>query len=1003
MYFSIKTKKQHPQARLISEALWAEIFKSDSIPDLIIPWMSMPYEELKKELTPMSAKKKEKAWIAIACSHPEMENQELIEIGEKLGLNASEMLNLAVMLGDSPKHLVLLESLFRQETYSNWFFKHSSLRMQRAIQCRHLNTLKYLIGTVNSFENFFRGIIESFTNVHLSLKDYLMGIIQSMIPSSRLYYVIAEGDFAVFRSAAKYGNIDFLKYQVKQVSGKLQDMIAAENFGAFRDAAKNGHLGVLTYLEEKAPDMLPDMITAGNFYAFEWAASNGHLHVLKYLEEKASDKLQDMIEADHFYAFQWAVMHDHLNVVKYLVEKTPERVHDMIAVDDFNAFEWAVSYGHHSMVHYLLNNPTVFAHAETSQNGFFDRYIELFVVQKMTALRTQQQQAKTDNMDIIFDVIDPNEAKLLFYIARNLIRRNDQRLSDDLCFLLDIPAVKALAHTELTPDQSNELLRLALFVDNQQATTILLNIPEIRFLAEQDGLDLPVLAADRKFPIVPLTQDDEPQNPIDFYDELIRSIPAEEREDILAELDSRSIINRAELLCKELSTNKRVGSNLEESRTLFLAALRNLKEKKISVNQLATLHILDSAIRTLYVNPMVYFIHKYVDDDQELSRTYNLFALASIKGLPTSVKRYNYDTLVLPQAGFPVSDLPERMQKPLMRRFFNFNDSEWDEFCKEMVKAPSSEQFFHVLVAPEEGCWSSIVSRIQKVLKCMRVLDWVMATKEGFEIENIMPVPSFSMLQAAINAKAHTLGRTPVQLLPTYGYVEAAHYAELKSFGKIAMAMYLPESRFYERYRNDTGRFRTSIDGHPSETAFAGAIHDVYHALRELAMTESVAKARIRLAFIAKQHPKNKINPERSGVDDILIDGELIYSYPPERETIFDLEYRPTRAQVFGDLFYETSLKFALHDDLKHAFIEDMVIHQEEWQKLYHLGRSDLRENDQKIFDEIKAQQLKSAENNRTITDNVMVQVMNKIGFLGTNIQKIADLESLPNNLSMPH
>ncbi|VEB35205.1 ankyrin repeat protein [Legionella sainthelensi] len=394
MYFSIKTKNQHPQARLISEALWAEIFKSDSIPDLIIPWMSMPYEELKKELTPMSAKKKEKAWIAIACSHPEMENQELIEIGEKLGLNASEMLNLAVMLGDSPKHLVLLESLFRQETYSNWFFKHSSLRMQRAIQCRHLNTLKYLIGTVNSFENFFRGIIESFTNVHLSLKDYLMGIIQSMIPSSRLYYVIAEGDFAVFRSAAKYGNIDFLKYQVKQVSGKLQDMIAAENFGAFRDAAKNGHLGVLTYLEEKAPDMLPDMITAGNFYAFEWAASNGHLHVLKYLEEKASAKLQDMIEADHFYAFQWAVMHDHLNVVKYLVEKTPERVHDMIAVDDFNAFEWAVSYGHHSMVHYLLNNPTVFAHAETSQNGFFDRYIELFVVQKMTALRTQQQQAK---------------------------------------------------------------------------------------------------------------------------------------------------------------------------------------------------------------------------------------------------------------------------------------------------------------------------------------------------------------------------------------------------------------------------------------------------------------------------------------------------------------------------------------------------------------------------------------------------------------------------------
>ncbi|KTD60406.1 ankyrin repeat protein [Legionella sainthelensi] len=354
----------------------------------------MPYEDLKNELTPMSAKKKDKAWIAIACSHPEMENQKLIEIGEKLGLNASEMLNFVVMLGDSPKHLALLEHLFRQEDYSDWFFKHSSLRIQRAIQCGHLNTLMYLAGTFNSYKNIFRGLIDSFANVRLGLKDYLMGIIQSMMPSSRVYRVIAEYDFAVFRYAARYGNLDFLKYQVKQLSGKLQDVITAEEFGAFLDAAKNGHLDVLLYLEEKAPD----------------------------------------------------------------------RLQDMIAVDNFNAFKWAASYREHSMIHYLLNNPKTFAYDETSHHRVFECYIEPFVVQKMTALRIQQQQAKINNIDIIFDVIDPNEAKLLFYIARNLIRRNDQGLSDDLCFLLDIPAVKALAHDEVTPDQSNELLCLALFV-----------------------------------------------------------------------------------------------------------------------------------------------------------------------------------------------------------------------------------------------------------------------------------------------------------------------------------------------------------------------------------------------------------------------------------------------------------------------------------------------------------------------------------------------------------
>lgn len=477
------------------------------------------------------------------------------------------------------------------------------------------------------------------------------------------------------------------------------------------------------------------------------------------------------------------------------------------------------------------------------------------------------------------------------------------------------------------------------------------------------------------------------------YHELIRSIPAEEKEYIIAELDSSIVIERAKLLCEELSANKMVGLNLGESRTLFLAALRNLREKKISVNQLATIHILDSAIRTLYTNPMVYFIYKYVNNDSELTRTFNLFAVANLKGMPTSVKRYTYNTLVLPKDGLSVSDMPWRMQKPLMQRFFNFNDSEWGEFCKEMAEAPSSEQFFHILVAPEGGCWSSLVSLIQKVLKCMRVLDWLVETKNGLVTENIMLVPSFSMFQAAINAKAHTLSREPVELIPTYGYIDAERYADLKSFGKIAMAMYLPEKNSLNRYQNDYGRFRTSIDGHPVETAFAGAIHDVYHAMREMAMSEDVAKARMRLALIAKQHPKNRLGSGSRSVYDILVDGELIHSYPPEIDTMFDPEYRPTQAESFGDLFYDTSLKSALHEDLKRAFIEDMVVNKEDWQRQYHLGKSDLRPKDQKIFDEIESQQLKKSENKRDVVASLGdVQAMNKIGFLGSSSRKSSDL-----------
>ncbi|STX52337.1 Uncharacterised protein [Legionella busanensis] len=279
----------------------------------------------------------------------------------------------------------------------------------------------------------------------------------------------------------------------------------------------------------------------------------------------------------------------------------------------------------------------------------------------------------------------------------------------------------------------------------------------------------------------------------------------------------------------------------------------------------------------------------------------------------------------------------------------------------------------------------------------MRVLDWLVESKDnGLIEEKIMLVPSFSMFQAAINAKAKNLGREPVELIPTYGYIEEEHYTNLKAFGKIAMSLYLPEESIYKRYNNSQGKFRTDIDGHPQETAFAGAIHDVYHGMREMAMSENVAKARMRLAFIAKNHPKNKMNSQSRPVSEILVDGELIYSYSPETDTIFDPEYRPARAESFGDLFYNTALKFSLHEDLKHAFIEDMVLNKEAWQEQFRLTKSDLRKEDQVIFDEIELEQLRKLEKDKESRFG-FIKAINKFGFLGKNSQNNSDLDPSPN------
>lgn len=441
----------------------------------------------------------------------------------------------------------------------------------------------------------------------------------------------------------------------------------------------------------------------------------------------------------------------------------------------------------------------------------------------------------------------------------------------------------------------------------------------------------------------------------EFYDELIRSISPDEKPGVEEELAKDVLLaKRAEVLCQELAENKRFNFPLNESRNVFLAALLCLSQNKISAAQLASLHILDSAIRTLYINPMVYFTNRFVDANGAIQKDTQVLELGSIKK-PSTVRKLWYNAISVPKLDMQVMDLPKHMQQPLLRRFFNFNDFEWAGFCFEMKAAPLSEQYCAILDAPLTGCWSGLIFEIQEILQCMRVLDVVVETKDNlFVPQSVMLAPSFSMFQAAINAKAKTLGRKPVTLIPTYGYIDAEHYAALKAQGKIAFAMYLPERDESLRYKFDVGNFRTTIDGHPKETAFAGAIHDVYHAMRELIMSENVAKARWRLAAIAKAHSNNIKRPGLRGIDDLLVDGELIYSYSPERDTIFDHRRRPGQALPFGSIFYANMVAANLHENLKRAFIEDMVKNKQLWATEFNIGRLDLLPNDLAVYDEIE-------------------------------------------------
>ena len=295
----------------------------------------------------------------------------------------------------------------------------------------------------------------------------------------KLQDMIATYSYEAFSGAVCQGHLPILEWLAEKAPDELQDMIAAYSYRAFREAASHGQLPILEWLAEKTPDKLQDMIAAGDYMVFCEAASQGQLHILKWLAEKAPDKLQDMIASNDCEAFSEAASKGHLPILEWLAEKAPDKLQDMIASNGYRVFQHAI------IVHWFLDFSKVFTYAEAHTRQY-QSHVHPYVTRLTTELRAEKNRFEADNPYGVFDIQDSQKAQLLFYVIRNLIRRNDVTLRDDIQLLIEIPAVKALLHTEVTIGQSNELLRLALSIRNQAAAALLLNIPAVRELAERN-------------------------------------------------------------------------------------------------------------------------------------------------------------------------------------------------------------------------------------------------------------------------------------------------------------------------------------------------------------------------------------------------------------------------------------------------------------------------------------------------------------------------------------
>jgi hypothetical protein len=424
----------------------------------------------------------------------------------------------------------------------------------------HLDTLKWLKKQVSSDELMkmikaynYEAFRRASANGHLDTLKWF----KKQVPSDELMKMIKAGDYLAFRRASDNGHLDTLKWLKKQVSSdELMKMIKADNYEAFRRASDNGHLDTLKWLKKQvSSDELMKMIKANNYEAFMMASANGHLDTLEWFKEQvSSDELMKMIRADNYLAFRLMSDTPHPATLSWFKEQAPHELMEMIKADNYKAFHlgygrgdlvmlnwlkaqlprnelmelvghlgfsvlyWAEHYCVSATCEWILStSPDCLAYAEMHEREY-GSYTNSFIQNRLADLKTQADALQNPNA--VFDITDPNEARICFYMIRNLIRRDDRALDDDIRFLLNIPSVKALAHREVTQNKPNELVLLALTTGNREAAEILLAIPAVRELAEANnfyqeettrGLDLRQLANDRESSMSALTTGEKKQ------------------------------------------------------------------------------------------------------------------------------------------------------------------------------------------------------------------------------------------------------------------------------------------------------------------------------------------------------------------------------------------------------------------------------------------------------------------------------------------------------------
>lgn len=237
---------------------------------------------------------------------------------------------------------------------------------------------------------------------------------------------------------------------------------------ALQGAVKEGHLKVVERLLQVLA--IRNKSSAHNNQALCEAALGGYADVVKRLMQEVT--VQENIASRPSDFLLMAVNGGNIDVVNIMLE-------DGRISASFRPLPCLIGALRGADVA-IIQRLLMFPHALLFADHYAEQYAAYtyaFIDQRLHNLKTRQHER--------FDLQDPTEATLCFYMLRNLIRRNSPALHADIKFLLSIPRVRALAHETVTPGKPNELFCLALNVYNLEAEEQLSLIPDVIAHAKQ--------------------------------------------------------------------------------------------------------------------------------------------------------------------------------------------------------------------------------------------------------------------------------------------------------------------------------------------------------------------------------------------------------------------------------------------------------------------------------------------------------------------------------------